>query len=219
MALMANREQRPSDPTVAASLDGGYTVAAPVDAGQTTAVPNTRPTDKVELAWSTGDVLGGEEIPEDVRPAKKPQPAVVGQSWGTTLRIASLLVAGCLVLAGAIVLGRWVFTSEKSNTATPSQGSTAAAPSASDLPATTSPVNSNAAQDNQYLESLDRAGIKFDNHAQAINNGKVICQNRAAKWSMAKTIQDFRDNFPSLSDRAEEFVNLAISAYCPERAG
>src|ERR1700722_12907012 len=143
MTLMAKRDRRPSDPTVVASVDGG----------QTTAVPNTRPTDAVELAWSSGDVFGDQEIV-----GEEPQgaPANDRQSWSATLRIASLLVAGGVLLAGAIVLGRWVLTSEHSPTkaARPPEASTAT-PSATGAPIS---ITSSPDQDNRFTQALTENG-------------------------------------------------------------
>jgi Protein of unknown function (DUF732) len=228
MALMDKRVRRPSDPTVAASLDGGQTVAAPLDGGhtvaasvgggETTALPNTRPTDKVERAWSTGDVLGGEEIPEKVS-EEKPRATVDRQSWGATLRIAALLVAGCLVLAGAIVLGRWALTSEKTPTnAAPSQGASSAGPASSATPAS---IASTKDQDDKFLQSLTANGVNIrDIDPQAvITSGKVVCQHMLARWTVPQTVADFKkenEGNPDLANRANDFVNISINTYCPQ---
>jgi Protein of unknown function (DUF732) len=218
---MANRERRPADPTVAASLDG-RTVAAPVDGGQTTAVPNTRPTDKVELAWSTGDVLGGEEIPENVR-EEKPQPAVASQSWSATLRIAGLLLAGGLVLAGAIFLGRWVLTSEKSSdNAGPTPGATSAtsAPETSAAPVS---IASTPDTDNSYMQALNEKGMAGLEPDKAIATGKQVCQDMYKGVKLATEIGAFREQQRNagsfLADHAEDFVNTSIHAYCPQFGG
>jgi Protein of unknown function (DUF732) len=230
MALMAKQVRRPSDPTVAASLDGGrtvaapldggYTVAAPIDGGQTTAVPNTRPTDKVELAWSTGDVLGGEESP-DLKAVRdeKPQSRVESQSWGATVRIASLLVAGCLVLAGAIVLGRWALTGSNSpSKAVPSQGATSAtsaAPTTIDDP---SSITSTPAQDSNYIQALNEKGITFDKPENAIYNGKAVCRDLSKSVSRPEIVNALRAKAPFLGDKVYDYVNISISAYCPQYA-
>ena len=225
MALMAKRVRRPSDPTVAASLDGGRTVAAPLEAGQTVAaslgggetsvVPNSTPTNKVELAWSTGDVLGDDDL-RDI-PVEEPHAAVVGQSWSATLRIAGLLVVAGLVLAGAIVLGRWVLTSEKTPTkAAPPQGATSTAPASSATSAAPVSIISTPDQDNRFIQDLGDRHISFGDRTLDITNGKVVCQDLAARMTVPQIVQEFRNNFPSLSDKADEFVNISISAYCPQ---
>jgi Protein of unknown function (DUF732) len=220
MALMAKQVRRPSDPTVAASLDGGQTVAAPIDGGQTSAVPNTRPTDKVELAWSTGDVPGGDDLADHDVPEKEPQSAVVGQSWGATVRIASLLVAGCLVLAGAIVFGRWALTSDKSPTQAPPAPSATSAPSASAAGVAPSPSISPQDQDNKFIQILNAKGITGLDPAQTIGYGRQICQDLGRGATVGDETEAFRKanevKNPTLAAQAGDFVNASIQVYCPQ---
>jgi hypothetical protein len=227
MALMAKQVRRPSDPTVAASLDGGHTVAAPADGGYTTAVPNTRPTDKVELAWSTGDDLGSDDLGSDDLgagdiPDQKRKATDNRQSWGATLRIASLLVAGCLVLAGAIVLGRWALTSEKPNTNAASQSS-AKATASSRTSAAPASITSTPGQDKKFIQSLNDQGISFRDPDKAISSGKQICQDLLYKGvKRADEVEAFRaaqredPGSAELANRSDDFVNASIKAYCPQ---
>jgi len=215
MALMAKRVRRPSDPTVAASLDGGQTVAAPLGGGQTTAMPNTRPTDKVELAWSTGNDYGnelGNDAADDFH-EEEPQDADTSQSWSATLRIAGLLVVAGLVLSGAILLGRWLLAPASSPTnAAPSQAPTTLT-SAEPASATTGPpaaISSTPDQDNKFLNTLKANGIPITNidPVQIIAAGKVVCQHLAAGWTVPQTVDDFRQTNKenaNLANRAADF--------------
>jgi Protein of unknown function (DUF732) len=229
MALMAKRVRRPSDPTVAASLEGGQTVASPLGGGQTTALPNTKPTDKVELAWSTGEDLGG-DLGEDFSEVHEGEPReeATGQSWSATLRIAGLLVVAGLVLAGAIVLGRWMLATDNSPTkAAPSPAPTtltsAEPANSATTGATSTSIASSPDQDNRYIQALNNNKIPIANidQQQIITAAKVVCQHLAAGWTVPQTVEDFRktneENAP-LANRAADFVNVSIQAYCPQRA-
>ncbi|OBF81195.1 hypothetical protein A5791_06000 [Mycobacterium sp. 852002-51163_SCH5372311] len=220
MALMAKRPRRPSDPTVAAPLDGGQTVAAPLGGGQTTAMPNTRPTDKVELAWSSGDDFGKDDLGDDFQ--EEPQEAATGQSWSATLRIAGLLVAAGLVLAGAIVLGRWLLAPGSSPTkAAPSSAPTTLtsaepANSATAGPTPTS-ITSNPDQDKRYIQSLNNKGITFSNPETAIANGKMVCNDLSRGVTRQAEADAFRQSNPDLASKADDYIDVSIQAYCPQR--
>lgn len=223
MALMAKRVRRPSDPTVAASLDGGQTVASPLGGGQTSALPNTRPTDKVELAWSTGNDVGDDlgdfsEVREE-----EPREEATGQSWSATLRIAGLLVVAGVVLAGAIVLGRWILATDNSPTkaapspatttltsAEPANSATAGAPSTS--------VTSSPDQDRRYIQALNNKGITFSNPDTAIANGKLVCSDLARGVTRQAEADAFRQSNPDLASKADDYIDVSIQAYCPQRA-
>ena len=221
MALMAKRDRRPSDPTVAASLDGGQTVAAPLGGGQTTAMPNTRHTDKVELAWSSGDDFAN-DIGDDLH-EEEPQEAATGQSWSATLRIAGLLVVAGLVLAGAIVLGRWLLAPATSPTkAAPSQAPTTLtsaepANSATAGPTPTS-ITSTPDQDKRYIQALNNKGITFSNPETAVANGKMVCSDLSRGVTRQAETDAFRQGNPDLASKADDYIDVSIQAYCPQRA-
>ena len=106
--------------------------------GKTVAVPNSTPTDAVELAWSTNDdpIDGRERI--DNRNADNDlqnAPAAVRQSWRSTWGKAAALLAAGLGLAGAIILGRWVLAGPQSPIkAAEPPASTATAPATASAP-------------------------------------------------------------------------------------
>jgi len=199
-----------SDETVSAE-----TVAR--DVGKTAAVPNSTPTDAVELAWSDNPDRGVEpDNPgEDVTTAS----AAVGQSWRATWRIAGALVVAGLVLGGAIVVGRWVLTSSPSPTTTanpPGPTTSAAAPSATAT--APSSIASTPDQDDKYLQSLNDKGISFANPGAAIYNGKTVCQNIGQGMTVQEVVAAFRASSPAFSANANDFVAISVRAYCPQNS-
>ena len=186
------------------------------DVGKTVAVPNSTPADAVELAWSNnsersvdGDVPG-EGVPNE--------PAAVRQSWRATWRIAGLLVVAGLVLAGAIVLGRWVLTTPQS----PAKATNSPAPTASAPPSTTatgpSSIASTPDQDDKYIQALNDKGISFANPGAAIYNGKTVCQNIGQGMTVQEVVAAFRASSPAFSDNANDFVAISVRAYCPQHS-
>ncbi len=189
------------------------------DVGKTVAVPNSTPTDAVELAWSNnsersvdGDVPG-EGVPNE--------PAAVRQSWRATWRIAGLLVVAGLVLAGAIVLGRWVLTTPQS----PAKAANPPAPTASAPPAPPlataagpSSIASTPDQDDKYIQALNDKGISFANPGAAIYNGKTVCQNIGRGMTVQEVVAAFRASSPAFSDNANDFVAISVRAYCPQHS-
>jgi hypothetical protein len=186
------------------------------DVGKTVAVPNSTPTDAVELAWSNnsersvdGDVPG-EGVPNE--------PAAVRQSWRATWRIAGLLVVAGLVLAGAIVLGRWVLTTSQS----PAKATNPPAPTASAPPLATatgpSSIASTPDQDDKYIQALNDKGISFANPGAAIYNGKTVCQNIGQGMTVQEVVAAFRASSPAFSDNANDFVAISVRAYCPQHS-
>jgi Protein of unknown function (DUF732) len=186
------------------------------DVGKTAAVPNSTPTDAVDLAWSrnSGQVDDGYIASEDIQS----EPAAVRQSWRATWRIALALVVAGLVLAGGIVFGRWALTTAQSPTK-------AAKPPASTAPATASgtatappSIPSTPDQDTKYLQALNDKGISFANPEAAIYNGKTVCQNLGQGMTVPQVVAAFRASSPAFSNNAEDFVAISVRAYCPQNS-
>jgi Protein of unknown function (DUF732) len=202
-----------SDETAAADM--GRTAMGP-----TAPVPNTTPTDGVSLAWSRGDDLN---LQDDLTDGGSP--AGDRQSWRATWRIAAALVAAGLVLAGAIVFGRWLLT-DSGSPATASKTPTAET-SANDgaTNAQTGPANASATaptsivstpdQDNKYLQALNERGISFANPEAAVYNGKLVCQDLRQGMTTQQIADAFRTSSPQLSNNADDYVSISIHAYCP----
>lgn len=228
MALMAEQGSS-GDHTVAASRADqtvaaprtDNTVAASLGGGQTVAVPNSTPTDAVELAWS-GDVdAGGNDLQGEEAPS---EPATIRQSWRATWRMAGLLLVVGLVLAGAIFLGRWALTATNppGKMAQATQ-SAAPAPATASKPAmaTAAPtsITSTPDQDNRYIQALNDKGISFANNADAIYNGKGICRDINRGVSRPEIIQALQANASFLGDKVYDYMNISIQSYCPQNGG
>ena len=206
----------------AAAMDGGRTEA--MDGGQTTAgktvpVPNSTPTDAVDLAWSRrddGDIQ--QDIPTGIQSDVQSEPAAARQSWRATWRIAGALLVAGVVLAGAIVLGRWALTTAPSpNLASkPPPASTAPATSASAAAPPT--IASTQDQDNRYIQALNDKGITFANPEAAIYNGKTVCQNIGQGMTVQQVAAAFRASSPAFSNNADDFVAISVRAYCPQNS-
>jgi Protein of unknown function (DUF732) len=207
ISLMAE-SGRAADKTPAETV-AAETVARDVD--KTAAAPNSTPTDAVELAWSNNrEEASSEDVPNE--------PDAARQSWRATWRIAGLLVVAGLLLAGAIVVGRWVLTTTPSTTTkTPAAP---AASTASAAPATTAPLSiaSTPDQDDTYIAALNAKGISFANPGAAIYNGKTVCQNIGQGMTVQEVIAAFRASSPAFSDSANDFVAISVRTYCPQHS-
>jgi Protein of unknown function (DUF732) len=206
-----------AEPGRAADETGAETVAR--DAGKTAAVPNSTPTDAVELAWSDNpdrvvDAPNEYAPSGDVTTAS----AALGQSWRATWRIAGALVVAGLVLAGAIVAGRWALTTSPSptHTANPPAPTTSAAPSATAT--APSSIASTPDQDDKYIQALNDKGISFANPGAAIYNGKTVCQNIGQGMTVPEVVAAFRASSPAFSANANDFVAISVRAYCPQNS-
>ena len=203
-----------AEPGRAPDETGADTVAR--DAGRTVGVPNSTPTDAVEFAWSDNPDRGADvEAPgDDVTTAS----AVVRQSWRATWRIAGALVVAGLVLAGAIVAGRWALTTSKSPThaTNPPAPTTSAAPSATAT--APSSIASTPDQDDKYIQALNDKGISFANPGAAIYNGKTVCQNIGQGMTVQEVVAAFRSSSPAFSANADDFVAISVRAYCPQHS-
>ena len=210
-----------AEPGRAARENIAETVAQ--DVGKTIGVPNSTPTDAVNLAWSrnsghVGDIndindqnFAGQETHSD--------PAAVRQSWRATWRLAAALVVAGLVLAGGIVLGRWLLTTAKSPTKAATPPASTASATASAATATAAPsIASTPDQDNKYVQALNDKGISFANPEAAIYNGKTVCQNIGQGMTVPQVVAAFRTTSPAFSDNANDFVAISVRAYCPQNS-
>jgi hypothetical protein len=200
--------------------------------GKTVAVPNSTPTDAVELAWSTNyDPTDDRERIDDRNADKglQNEPADVRQSWRSTWgKAAALLVAG-LGLAGAIILGHWVLAGPQSPIkAAESPSSTATAPptaaggptgpagaTASSAP---SSIASTPDQDKKYVQSLNDKGISFANPEAAVFNGKMVCDDIRQGMTVQQIVDAFRSSNPDLANNANTYVAISVRAYCPQNS-
>jgi Protein of unknown function (DUF732) len=213
MTLMAERVP-PADDT-----------SAP-NGGETVAVPNSAPTDAVNVAWSRDDDRDDADDIQDDDNDIQSEPAAVRQSWRATWRIAAGLLIVGLVLAGAIVLGRWALTThtkaaEPPPTAlpTPKEGATPAptAPATTSAPVAAPPsIASTQDQDNRYIQALNDRGITFANPDAAVYNGKLVCENVRQGMTVQQIGAAFRASNPTLSANADDYVAISIHAYCPQ---
>ena len=179
-------------------------------------MPDSTPTDAVELAWSDNPGRAGTRRPSpDVTTAS----AAVGQSWRATWRIAGALVAAGLVVAGAIVVGRWALTTPPSptNAATPPAPTKSAAPPTATATAPSS-IASTPDQDDKYIQALNGKGISFANPGAAIYNGKTVCQNIGQGMTVQEVAAAFRASSPAFSANANDFVAISVRAYCPQNS-
>jgi hypothetical protein len=186
------------------------------DVGKTVGVPNSTPTDAVELAWSdNSDHTVGADVPGEDTTS---EPAAVRQSWRATWRIAGLLVVAGLVLAGAIVGGRWALTTPQS----PTKATNPPTPTASAPPSTSAAAPSSIAstpdQDDKYIQALNDKGISFANPGAAIYNGKTVCQNIGQGMTVQEVAAAFRASSPAFSANANDFVAISVRAYCPQHS-
>lgn len=194
---------------------------AVVDGSETVVVPSSAATEAVDLAWSRDDdrdVQVG--IPADIQT----ELTAVHQSWRATWgKAAALLMAG-LVIAAAIVVGHWGF----STLASPHQAA-GRAPGASStpklsatpgpaVPATASPpvIESTPDQDSRYVQALNDRGISFANPEGAIYNGKMVCGDIQRGVSVQQIADAFRASNPALTDSANAYVAISVHAYCPQ---
>lgn len=193
---------------------GDETLAQDID--KSNAVPNSTPTDAVDLAWS------GNEQDTSTRG----EPAATRQSWLSTWRRAGALVAAGVVLAAAIVLASWMFSGndQSAGNAPPTASKSAAQPPAA-LPKQGASTTSSAVppsiastpdQDNKYVQALNDRGISFANPEAAIYNGKMVCTDLGRGVSVQQIADAFRASNPALSDNANAYVAISVHSYCPQ---
>lgn len=188
-------------------------MAEPVPASDETAaanaVPNSGAPHAGGLAWSGDD---DDEVRSGA-PADR-------QSWLATWRKAAALLAGGLVVAGAIVVGFWVLSPATKGGQAPPAASRA--PSSGASPATTGTASPSIAstpeQDNKYVQALNDRGISFANPEAAIYNGKMVCTDIRQGMAVPQIVDAFRASNPSLGADADAYVAISVRAYCPQNS-
>jgi hypothetical protein len=194
---------------------------AAAEAARTAAVPNSTPTDSVDLAWTGDDGLGdatqARDVPDlsDEYTQARRGPTAIYESWGTVWgRAAALLLVG-LGLAGAIILGYWALSGPRAQPKTQPPAPTAA-PTTSATPAPPSSITSTPDQDSKYLQDLNDRGISFANPGAAIYNGKTVCVNLGQGMTVQQVTDAFRTSSPAFADNADAFVGISVRSYCPQ---
>lgn len=204
MALMAEPSPATDDTTV-------------VGGDETVGVPSSAATDAVNLAWSRND---NHAIQTDIQP----ESTAVGQSWRATWGKAGALLTAGLVIAAAIVVGRWAFSTAPSphqvTGPPPAASSTpkAATTPGPAVPTTASPpaIESTPDQDTRYVQALNDRGISFANPEGAIYNGKMVCGDIQRGVPVQQIADAFRASNPALTDSANAYVAISVHAYCPQ---
>jgi len=175
---------------------------------ETVAVPNYAASD-------TGDRTS----PHDYGDATTQSEAATDrQSWRATWGKAGALLAGCLALAGAIMLAFWLLTphtkgSQPEPTAppAPTSGAKASAPATA-----ASTIASTPDQDNKYVQALNDRGISFANPEAAVYNGKLVCDDIRQGMTVPQIVAAFRASNPDLGGDADAYVSISVHAYCPQ---
>jgi Protein of unknown function (DUF732) len=90
-------------------------------------------------------------------------------------------------------------------------------------PAQADPGTADPGVDASFLDALARAGITFNNGANAVNAGKTACGLMSQGQPELDVIQNVTAQNPGISTTsAAQFTAIAASAYCPQylqRAG
>jgi Protein of unknown function (DUF732) len=74
--------------------------------------------------------------------------------------------------------------------------------------------------DDQFLASLQAAGVTFPDPAKVIAAGKWVCQTVGQGTQMADVVKTIQDKNPGLhGDNAAKFTAIAASVYCPQALG
>jgi hypothetical protein len=72
--------------------------------------------------------------------------------------------------------------------------------------------------DDQFLASLQAAGITFQNPDRVVAAGKLVCQLADQGKQMADVVNTIQSANPGLhGDNAARFTAIAANVYCPNR--
>ena len=74
--------------------------------------------------------------------------------------------------------------------------------------------------DDSFINSLNKAGITFNNRDQAVTAGRYVCELVAKGTKASDVVQDLRNANPKFTlDAATRFVGISANAYCPDQLG
>jgi len=199
--------------------DGAETAA-----GKTVHVPHATPdaasSEQTGYAWTDNDEYFAPDAQDD-QDDDPSEPATVIQSWRATLRMAGALLVVGLVIAGAIIFGRWLFitpTKTEQQTAAPgtSTEGTSGPSTAAGLTGGPTSITSTADQDKKYIEDLNKQGITFDNPDNAVTNGKMVCDDLRRGVTVPQIISEFKASITNLADKADKYVAISVRSYCSQ---
>ncbi len=76
------------------------------------------------------------------------------------------------------------------------------------------------AQDDQFLASLQAAGIGFPSSDRVVAAGKLVCQLSGQGKPMADVVNTIQGANPGLhGENAAKFTAIAADVYCPQAIG
>ena len=197
-------------------------MAEPVPAADETVAANAAETAAASNPGAAGDLAWSRDDDDS-----RAQPAADRQSWRATWRKAAALLLGGLLLAGAIVVGFWLWSPGNKGSQgapgasrTPPAGvaPTTSGPAAAP-PAATPSIASTPEQDDKYVQALNDRGISFANPEAAIFNGKMVCDDIRRGMTVPKIVDEFRASNPALGADADAYVAISVRTYCPQHDG
>lgn len=79
-------------------------------------------------------------------------------------------------------------------------------------------VEASTVDPTEFIASLHRVGIDFDDPAQAIAAGQAVCGLAATGETGLELLTDLRNANPALTiNGAAQFATIAAKAYCPQQ--
>jgi hypothetical protein len=79
-------------------------------------------------------------------------------------------------------------------------------------------VASSAGTDGEYLDLLTAAGIKTDDPARLIDNGRALCvilDGHSSKGELVVAAMALKNGFGLSDEQATKMIDAAIGVYCP----
>jgi hypothetical protein len=74
--------------------------------------------------------------------------------------------------------------------------------------------------DDQFLATLDAAGITYSDPGRAITAGKAVCRLAGRGTQLVDIVKNVQNLNPKLQgDNAARFTAIAVNSYCPAALG